>query len=105
MFQIKTPVSAIFITASYQKHQANKCNKVASKIKFITYMIDFVSLFKIAHKDWQIGDGRAFKLKCNLGKRIYQPLKSRQTETNCTPIENLLLAVVPNQKSICQERF
>jgi hypothetical protein len=50
MLQIKTPVSAIFITASYQKHQANKCNKVASKIKFITHMIDFVSLFKIAHK-------------------------------------------------------
>jgi hypothetical protein len=52
-----------------------------------------------------ICDGRAFELKCNLGKRINQLLKSRHTETNCTPIANVLLAVVPNQKSICQERF
>ena len=40
----------------------------------------------------QICDGRAFELKCNLGKRNLQPLKSRQTETNCTPIANVLLA-------------
>jgi hypothetical protein len=60
MFQIKTPVSAIFITASYQKHQANKCNKVASKIKFITHMIDFVSLFKIAHNGPRICEAGDF---------------------------------------------
>jgi hypothetical protein len=51
----------------------------------------------------QICDGRAFKLKCNLGKRILQPLKSRQTETNCTPIANVLLpAEVTIDQFSCQ---
>ena len=50
------------------------------------------TMSSVAHNVLHICDGRAFKLKCNLGKRIIQPLKSRQTETNCTPIANVLLA-------------
>ena len=48
----------------------------------------------VAHNVLHICDGRAFILKCNLGKRNLQPLKSRQTETNCTPIANVLLCPV-----------
>jgi hypothetical protein len=51
----------------------------------------------VAHYVLHICDGRAFKLKCSLGKRIIQSLKSRQTETNCTPIANVLLLAAKNQ--------
>jgi type VI protein secretion system component VasA len=47
-----------------------------------------------------ICDGRAFELKCSLGKRINQLLKSRQTETNCTPIANVLLLAAKVQRPI-----
>jgi hypothetical protein len=52
------------------------------------------TMFTFAANVLHICDGRAFELKCSLGKRILQPLKSRQTETNCTPIANVLLGVV-----------
>ncbi len=57
----------------------------------------------VANNVLHICDGRAFWLKCSLGKRINQLLKSRQTETNCTPIANVLLAaeVIVDQFS-CQ---
>jgi hypothetical protein len=54
----------------------------------------------VAHNVLQICDGRAFELKCSLGKRILQPLKSRQTETNCTPIANVLLQAVHRPLSV-----
>ena len=52
------------------------------------------TMFTFAANVLHICDGRAFEIKCNLGKRINQPQKSRQTETNCTPIANVLLWVV-----------
>ncbi len=47
-------------------------------------------VIKISGNLLHIRDERMFTLKCNLGNRINQPLKSRQTETNCTPIANVL---------------
>jgi hypothetical protein len=52
------------------------------------------TMFTFAGNVLHICDGRAFILKCSLGKRINQLLKSRQTETNCTPIANVLLVAV-----------
>ena len=54
----------------------------------------------VAHNVLHICDGRAFELKCSLGKRILQLLKSRQTETNCTPIANVLLCAAENHQQM-----
>ena len=64
---------------------------------FLLVIKEYYVFLKVAANVWHICDGRAFILKCNLGKLILQPLKSRQTETNCTPIANVLL---PAAKSL-----
>jgi hypothetical protein len=85
-------VGSVAVQLKYGLYVVGHLSKLAFHFMFIVVrLVVVVSSVRLACNVLHICDGRAFELKCNLGKRINQLLKSRQTETNCTPIANVLL--------------